>query len=183
MKVQANHSTTPSNHFFSPQSHGRNPASLQCGGLKALRTPLDFCWPSSLLRPPCAQVGELWLPFTAPASPCQQQGFPEQRQTQEAASLAPSSLDLTGTEGPPDLFLLPASRLLPLSIPSVSGACCPQAVAWPWPPRGLGLTASPSLGSAPCPLPFQHPPQVQSVDSANQSHAKVGQRGGRGSRD
>lgn len=94
----------------------------------------------------------LWQP------PASNRGPQEQRQTQEAASLAPSSHDLTGAEGPPGILSYSLQRR-PLFIPSVSGACCPQAVAWPWPPRGLGLTASPSLGSAPCPLPCQPPPQ------------------------
>lgn len=83
--------------------------------------------------------------------------------------MAPSSLDLTGAEGTPGFFLAPSIGL-PLCIPSVSGDCCPQAVAWPWPPRGLGLRASPSLGSAPCPLSCQ-PPPPSLVSRINQSES------------
>lgn len=151
---------------------------------KALRTPLSFHWPSSFLRSHCPPVRELWLPFTAPATPCQHQGFPGTKANPGGCKLSPVLPRPHWGRGSPLTRILSCSlQRQPPFIPSVSGALCPQAVAWPWPPRGLGLTASPSLGSAPCPLPCQPPPPVQSVEPANQSPGKVGQRGGRGSRD
>ena len=169
MKVQASHSThyCLRNLLLLPQGHGRSPARLHRGSLEALRTPLGFCWPSSLLRPCCQPVRELWLPFTALATPCQQRGFPGTKANPGGCKLSPVLPRPSWGRRSPRILSGPLQSW-PLFIPSVSGARCPQAVARPWPPRGLGLTASPSLGSAPLPPPLSVPPPSP-VSRINQS--------------
>lgn len=137
--------------------------------------------PAPFFDLPVHQLGNSGCSSVRERAPVSSRGSQQQRHTQEAASLALSSLDLRGT-GSLRSFLAPSIETAPFH--TFSFWCpLPPGSGLPLAPQGPGPVSVPFTWFCPLPSPLPAPPPVQSVESANQSPAKVGQRGGRGSRD
>lgn len=182
MKVQASHSTTlsPLKPLLPPE-----PWEEPRPAPKWLKGPQDSSGLLLAQLPSSTSLSTSWETWAAlhcsSEAPVSNRGSQEQRQTQEAASLAPSSLTFWGT-GSPRSFLAPSTEIA--SFHTFSFWCLlPPGSGLPLAPQGPGPDSVPFTWFCPLPSPLPAPPPVQSVESANQSPAKVGQRGGRGSRD
>lgn len=141
------------------------------GSKGVTRRPSGPVWapagPAPFFDLPVYQLGNSSCSSVLEQAPVSNRGSQQQRHTQEAKSLALSSLDLRGTGS---LRSLPAPSIEIVPFHTFSFWCpLPPGSGLPWPPRGPGLTASPSLGSAPCPLPCQHPPSPVSRISQSES--------------